>query len=370
MNDHTESDALPTLSEATVARIENAVFREIAEERRPVAIPTTRARSRRRGWLTGAGVAAAFVIGVVVTPPILSAVDGGSAMSTADSSYQPAGSVPELGVGAPDRSADASSEAAAGDSAGLTQVGADVADADREIIATANATLEVKDIAKAADAIAALAEENGGYVESTEIGRSQAIEDTVERVPSDSGYGWVGVRVPSASLPQVIAALADSGEVVSSSISRQDVTSVAIDLRARVDATKASVERLTELMAQSGSVSELIEAEVALTDRQAQLESYEQQLASIDDQVAMSSLQVQLTRTATTTTADPAGFADGLLAGWNGLIVSLNALVIAVGFILPWVGIAAVVVLLVWLIRRAARTRRARAIAAHPTDGD
>ncbi|WEK59646.1 MAG: DUF4349 domain-containing protein [Candidatus Microbacterium colombiense] len=367
MNDQTTVDDLPELSGATIARIENAVFTQIGEERSPSA-PAGRARSRRRRWMTGVGVAAAFALGVLVTPPILGAVGGGSVMSTADGSDMSGGSVADTGAAdrggeivpeaLPDESVDASSSA-----------GAAVSDADREIVATANVTLQVKDISAGAAAVAALAEKHGGYVESTEVGKALAVDDTSVPAPADPGYGWISVRVPSADLTEVIAALADSGEVQSSSISKQDVTSAAIDLRARVDATKASVERLTELMAQSGSVSELIEAEVALTDRQAQLESWEQQLTSLEDQVAMSTLQVELTRAASATTADPAGFTDGVLAGWNGLVVSLNALVIAVGFILPWLAIAAVVVLVIWLIRRARRTRReGRAITPTPDD--
>ena len=360
MNDQTTRGELPELSDETIARIENSVFSAIAEERPPARPSAVAARTRRRRWLTGAGIAAAFVVGVLVTPPILGAVGGGTTMSTADGA---GGSVAESGPGSPERLGEVAPGAvddSAADSSGL--VGSDVGDADREIIATAHATLQVKNIADAAAAITALAEERGGYVESTEVGKAVAVDGTTEPAPSDSGYGWISIRVPSADLSDVIAALDDSGEVLSSSISKQDVTSVAIDLRARVDATKASVTRLTELMAQSGTVSELIEAEVALTDRQAQLESYEQQLASIEDQVAMSTLQVELTRTAAPTTADPAGFGDGLLAGWNGLVVSLNALVVAVGFILPWVAIAGVVVLIVWLIRRARRARRAAAL--------
>ncbi|MGN7947987.1 DUF4349 domain-containing protein [Microbacterium sp. 22215] len=355
MNDNAPIDGLPELSDAAVARIEASVFEEIAEGRRPETPTAIRARARRRRWLTGAGIAAAFVVGVLVTPPILG-VMGGSAMSTAGGGDTSSGVVMEDSSSG---SADQSVPGAASDSAESSSVAPGAVDGtDREIIATANATLEVKDIADAAAAIGALAEKYDGYVESTEIGKSIAVDGTSESASADDGYGWISIRVPSADLATAIDGLSDSGDLLSSSISKQDVTSTAIDLRARVDATKASVKRLTELMSQTGTVAELIEAEVALTDRQAQLESYEQQLAALDDQVAMSSLQIELTRTTPPTTADPAGFADGLVAGWNGLVVSLNALVVAVGFVLPWLSLAGAVVLVVWLIRRARRTRR------------
>ncbi|WP_091232792.1 DUF4349 domain-containing protein [Microbacterium sp. 3J1] len=357
MSDDTTNTDLPPLSDARVRRIEDAVFAEIVKGRPQATAPSVRARSRRRNWLTGAGIAAAFVAGVLITPPILTSVGGSGSSSTADGAYtvtQESG--PESAVGSADRSLPGS----VSDEAEMSTVVPGAAeDVNREIIANANATVEVDDISAAADAVAALAESRGGYVESTEVGKSVAVDGASAPMPADPGYGWISIRVPSADLTAVIDALSDTGDVVSSSVTKQDVTSTAIDLRARVDATRASVQRLTELMSQSGTVAELIEAEVALTDRQAQLESYEQQLTALEDQVSMSSLQVQLTRTAEPTTADPAGFGDGLLAGWNGLVVSLNAVVIAAGFLLPWLALAGVVVLVVWLIRRARRTRRA-----------
>jgi hypothetical protein len=228
----------------------------------------------------------------------------------------------------------------------------------REIIANAQATVRVDDVSVAVEEVAALAERSGGFVESTDISAEPIDVGTSMPPQPGSGYGWISIRVPSADLTDVIDTLGDTGVVVSSSISKQDVTSTAIDLRARVEATRSSVERLTELMSQSGSVAELIEAEVALTDRQAQLESYEQQLTALEDQVAMSSLQVQLTPEAAATTPEPDGFGAGLIAGWNGLIVSLNALVVAVGFLLPWLVVAGVIVLVVFAIRR--RRRRTR----------
>ena len=102
------------------------------------------------------------------------------------------------------------------------------------------------------------------------------------------------MRVPADELTGVVDELSALGEVTASSVNRQDVTEQTVDLRARIDAAQASVDRLTELMAQAGSVADLIAAESALAERQATLESYEQQLKSLEGQVAMSSLTVTL----------------------------------------------------------------------------
>lgn len=341
---------LPPLSEESIARIENAVFDEIGEE---APIPDRRRgqaghRVRRR-WLTGLGVAAAFAVGVLVTPPLMTAVSGGqgAADSAAGGASTAFDSGPVPAVGQPEIMTDADRAVGAA---------GDTADAARDIITTAQMTLRVGDVAKAADAVGDLAAEHGGYVESTDIGLTPGSPEGTVPMPSpDRGEGWISIRVPAAKLSDAMRAAEAEGQVLGSSISRQDVTSTAVDLRARVDASRASVQRLTELMSKSASVADLIAAESALSERQAQLESYEQQLKSIDDQVSMSALRIQLTERTTATSADPAGFADGLLAGWNGLIVSLNALVVALGFLLPWLVPIAVVLLVVWLIRRRRR---------------
>ena len=351
MNDNTPSTTrdLPDLPQASIDRMETAVFSEIAANRTsaPLTTPAAarRGRSRRRGWLTGLGVAAAFVCGVLIAPPLLTITEmsdgsGGATSAVSESA------VSDVDTAAPDGSVVDAAGGVAADAEG------------REIIANADATVRVDDIADAVDAVTALADEHGGYVESTDISASG--ESAVSSTSSRNGeYGSIGIRVPAADLAAVVEALGETGKVISSSTSKQDVTATAIDLRARAEATQASVDRLTELMAQSGSVSELIDAEVALTERQAELESYTQQLAALEDQVAMSSLQVQLTEQSSVTSAEPDGFADGLLAGWNGLIVSLNALVITLGFLLPWLVIAGAVILVIWFIRR--RRRRTAA---------
>ncbi|MFC7790496.1 DUF4349 domain-containing protein [Microbacterium sp. MAHUQ-60] len=338
--------ALPPLSDESIARIESAVFDEIGEE---AAEPERRGQQThrvRRRWVTGLSIAAAFVVGALITPPLISVVSAGqgAADSAADGVSTTFDGGPVPAIGQPEIMRDAGGAVGAADEA---------VDADRDIITTSQLTLRVGDVAKAADAIADLAAAQGGYVESTDLGLAPGAPIDSTREPSpDRGEGWISIRVPAAKLSDAMRAAEAEGQVLGSSISRQDVTSTAVDLRARVGASRASVQRLTELMSKSGSVADLIAAESALSERQAQLESYEQQLKSIDEQVAMSSIRIQLTERPTATTADPAGFADGLLAGWNGLIISLNALVVAFGFLLPWLAIAGVALLVIWLIRR------------------
>ena len=113
-------------------------------------------------------------------------------------------------------------------------------------------------------------------------------------------------------------------------------------------------------MGKAGSVADLITAESALSERQAELDSYRQQLESLEGQVAMSTLTVSLVTSTEVAEADPAGFGDGLATGWSGLIATLNGLVVAIGFLIPWIAVLAIIGGIVWLIVRARRRATAK----------
>ncbi|MUG03627.1 DUF4349 domain-containing protein, partial [Bacillus tequilensis] len=168
----------------------------------------------------------------------------------------------------------------------------------REIVVTAEMALRVRDADEAADRIASLAVERGGFVESASLGLAPDAGDVAPEEPREPGTGRISIRGPAADLEEVMDAIGDDAEVLSSSISRDDVTATAVDLRARIASARTSVERLTDLMGKSGSVSDLIAAESALSERQAQLESYEQQLKHLDEQVALSTISITLTEEA------------------------------------------------------------------------
>lgn len=368
MNTHDET--LPELSDARIAELEAQLFEAIAADPTRPGDADRRRRARRgRIWLAGGAAAAVIVVAAVIAPyvsGITSTTAGSAADQSAGSPEFAPNAAPDIGDGG----------AIAEDSDGRSLPGSDElgGSGDREIVATASASVEVDDITRATEQITAIADDAGGYVEALSLGADgrivpQEMYDSGTSLPYPQTNAWVSLRVPAAQLDAVLAALTDVGEVTSSQLDRRDVTSEAVDLRARIDALRTSVERLESLMADATSTSDLLAAESALAERQAQLESYEQQLKHLEDQVGMSSLTVSLYEPGEVVKADPAGFGDGIAAGWNGLVATLNGIVIALGFLLPWLGVIALIGLVVWLSRRAVR-RRAAARAASPEDGD
>lgn len=370
--DMNEDVTLPELSDARIDEIETVLFRAIGRERRRDVAAQERARRARRGriWLGAGGAAAVIVIAAVLAPSmpaILGGVSGGSDASTAE--------------GAPDIApADGGDLGGAVDQSGTGTMSGEGASeesgTEREIVATASATVRVDDTDAAAASIGDLATGAGGYVEAMSVGGERTVpyDDTMDGGMVDGGMAedvttspsssaWVTIRVPAAKLTEVTAALSDIGEVTASQIDRRDVTSEAIDLRARVEALEASVARLTDLVGEAESTADLIAAEDALATRQSDLEAYQQQLKYLDEQVGMSTLTVSLFEPSPVVTADPAGFGDGIAAGWGGLVATLNGIVIALGFLLPWIAVIAVVTAIVWGVRRAVLRRRSRATA-------
>lgn len=342
---------LPPLSAERMDAMEFAVLGRIADERH-------RVRRRRRNVWTGVGAAAAVVVIAAVVGPALTSTQGAGGSTVIGASG--AESAPDFAGQSDQGSVEAVPGQDAAGSSALPEASASRDAATRDIVATGSSTVEVDDVPAAIDAVTSTATAVGGYVESSQLGGGMVgIPIDGSAATATASSGWITVRVPAESLTSVMDGLRDIGDVTATSVNRSDVTEQTVDLRARVAAGEASVARLTELMGQAASVADLITAESALAERQAQLDSDRQVLQSIESQVALSSLSVQLTERTASVTADPAGFGDGLGAGWNGLVATLNGVVIGIGFLLPWIVVAGLAWAVVWGVRRVVRRRRA-----------
>jgi len=366
----TESPVLlPTLDDERVSAIETRLFRALASQRQARAL-------RRRRAVALTGVAAGLLALAVVVGPLVS-VNGitTGASDSAAVAPQPAG---DGGIG----SGGANGESGAGgseQSAPFVPGAADGPPADgaaeatsREIVSTAAATLRAGSVDEAIRTLSASASALGGYVERSstsdrvDLGATEAegfagddgSGGLAYPTPLPDGAGSITIRIPSDRLAEARDSLDSLGAVTASTLDQQDVTLEAVDLRARSEAASASVDRLTQLIAQAGSLADLLAAESALTERQGELESIQQQLTALENRVSLASLTVTVLPEEAVTSADPAGFLDGLATGWSGLVAACNAALIGIGFLLPWLVIAALVAAVVVVIRRRRATPR------------
>lgn len=334
-----------------IRRIERGIDRDLELDR-------VRRRARRRGgWAVAAAGVAVVALAALVSPVVL---NGRGAEVTSPVSLSGGAALDAQTEEGP-----TTVQGAAG-SADASRSGA--IDTGREVSASGWLQMTVDDPKAAQQNITDIVAGVEGYVSSASIAGTSPTTDSDVASPV-APMSSLTVRVPADSLQSVIDQVGALGTVTMSSVDRVDVTDQAVDLRARIAAQETSVARLTELLAQSASVADLIAAESALADRQAALEADRQQLEMLEDQVTMSTLTVSLAQRDAAPQADPAGFGDGIAAGWTGLVATVNGVVIGLGFLLPWLAVLTVAGAIVWLARRIVRGRRARrsrAVAAAP----
>lgn len=167
------------------------------------------------------------------------------------------------------------------------------------------------------------------------------------------------LRVPAAAFADVVTALEGIGTLASSTTSSEDVTQQLIDLDSRIAVQKASIERVRALLAQATDVSEIVSIESELTRRQGDLDSMLQQQAYLADRSALSTVTVHLERPPTDeerTEDDDEGFLAGLSTGWKALGGSAVVAATITGALLPWLVLAALVGVPIWLAVRRRRT--------------
>ena len=241
---------------------------------------------------------------------------------------------------------------------------ADAADTDRQIVTSASAFLAVEDPAEGAQRVSELVEDAGGRVEE----RSEQAGSGDDEI--EGAYADLLVRVPADELTDVLADLEELGDVENVSVSRSDVTTQAVDMDARISALQTSVARLEALMDEATSTATLLEAEKALSERQAQLESLQSQRALLADQVELATLSVHLEPFGVAPAGGPDGFLDGLGTGWRSLGAALGATLVVLGVVLPWLALAGLVVAGVLVPLRLVRRRAAvPAPAPAPPEG-
>ncbi|MFL6078974.1 MAG: DUF4349 domain-containing protein [Ornithinibacter sp.] len=311
--------------------------------------------------------AAALVIGVGLVALSGCSAGAGSDSGAADSAVAGAGSSDSSGAGA-DSSVKQEGARVVGAPNGAPGSAAKPADAassitavsyDRKLARRADISITVADVDAAAVKVRAIAASAQGLV------TAEAISSEPD-VAAGGGFSTITISVPTADLDATLDQLAKLGKVHSRNASTDDVTAQYVDTEARVKTMQASVDRVRALMSQATKLGDVVALEAELSRRQADLEATQSQLAALKDSVALSPVEVRLStdEQVLQQADDSTGFLAGLEAGWGAFTSSVTVLLTALGAVLPFAVIAALVLvpLAVWLRRRSART----SVAAPP----
>ncbi|MFE5186177.1 DUF4349 domain-containing protein [Streptomyces sp. NPDC056628] len=225
------------------------------------------------------------------------------------------------------------------------------------IIRTASLTVRVADVPEALDKARATVENAGGFVG----------EETTRRDGDGHERTRVVLRVPVDRYAEVLDDLEGTGKLVERSAKAQDVTDQVVDVESRITSQRASVARIRELMDRATKLSDVVTLEGELSSRQADLEALLAQQASLKDRAGLATITLSLSETPVKKAApgdDDPGFLDALAGGWDAFVTMLRWLAVVFGAVLPFLAVAALLVLL-WV--KVVRPRRpARPVVPDP----
>jgi predicted ribosome quality control (RQC) complex YloA/Tae2 family protein len=205
------------------------------------------------------------------------------------------------------------------------------------------------------------------------------VQSSSYRTTYDRLAATVTMRVPSARFEETLAQLrALDGKVQSETLSGEDVTDQYVDLQSRLKALQATETELLALLAEvrqsEGNAQEkaqaILDIYTQLTNVRTQIEQYQGQMNYLSQMAAMATITVDLQprEPEITQPVVEEGYNPGstLSRAARSLIQVLqwllNALIWFVVVLLPvLLIIAAPIVLVMWLVRRGKRSKKAAA---------
>ncbi|MBO1769476.1 DUF4349 domain-containing protein [Agrococcus sp. TF02-05] len=237
-------------------------------------------------------------------------------------------------------------ESAGGDSGGLPEQDADN---DRDVIITGDVSMRAEDPITTADAVADAVEARDGSIDARSEGASTDFEPA---------WATLTVRVPAPQVEDLLTAIRGLGDVTAVDTKEQRVGAQVRDLEVRVNAARASVERLTELLGTAANTDILLDVEAQLTQRTSELEQLLSQQRTLADQVAMSTIDVSIRATTVEGPTGTPSFWDGLVAGWGAFLAWGAAFLFGLGQAVPTLAVLLLLALAAWFIVHRVTQRR------------
>jgi hypothetical protein len=250
--------------------------------------------------------------------------------------------------------------AGAGPSVPTTTQNGSPVEPSRRIIRTAELSVETDAPGVAASTLAALADAKGGFVVSSETGRSTEV-DGAETVSTTIVF-----RVPVGAFDDALVAVRGLGTRVSNEkVTGQDVTEEYVDLEARVRAQRAVEEQYLSVLKEAKSIPDILAVEQKLGEARTEIERAEGRRRLLENETRLSTITVHLARYIAAVEASGPGFGRSVReAGHDAFVVAIaivNGAIRLVGVLLP---VGLLVGAPLWLLVRALRRRRTAQLSA------
>lgn len=236
----------------------------------------------------------------------------------------------------------------------------------RKIVRTARVSLQTKRFDDALDAVSAMAEQFGGYIESSDVSGRQYDADYRVRNASFT------LRIPADRLDECLDSLCTSDElfnVLNKTMNSSDITDSYYDTKSRLDSLKTQEERLLAMLEGATELEYMLQIEQTLADVRYQIENYYSAMQRYDSQVAMSTLSIELEEVLNyeVQVSTPKSYGERLASAfqssWRGFVRGAGDFFIDLIFALPAILVVALVIALtVALIRYGVRRSRRKRV--------
>ncbi|HTZ30733.1 MAG TPA: DUF4349 domain-containing protein [Streptosporangiaceae bacterium] len=210
--------------------------------------------------------------------------------------------------------------------------------AEQNIIYTASLTMQAKNVTAAAARATSIVTAEGGYVSSEQesLNRSGSARPTVS----------LQLKIPVAVYQPTLSRLASVlGKQTALAEHAQDVTQQVADVTSLVGSAQDAITQLQALLKRAGSVSALLTVQDQINSQESSLEALQAQQRALARETSYATVSVMLVsprRHSVTARKKEHGFVAGFAAGWRGLRLVVSGLLTALGAVLPFAVIVAV----------------------------
>jgi uncharacterized protein YneF (UPF0154 family) len=167
----------------------------------------------------------------------------------------------------------------------------------RKLIKNAEFFIETTDFDVSIKKLEASIKQFDGYIEANNI-TGTSVSDSNKEPARNASYT---IRIPSGTLDAYLNEVGNIGNVLTKTITTDDVTDQYFDTEARITSLKVQEQRLLELLKQTGTLKDVIELEKELSSVRYEIENLTTTLKKYDSLVDYSTVRLTLQEVAAIT---------------------------------------------------------------------